>query len=148
MYERALAINNEDHHVWSNLAWMYTRQPNGQGKAKAAYERAIALAERNREINPNDAVLLCYLSDCYWQIGEAEKSLALAKQAVSLAPEDMQIAVRVGMIFEQAGLRNEALALVGKALNKGFSVDQIRNTEELKQLVSDPRFDSAVNAVR
>jgi serine/threonine protein kinase/tetratricopeptide (TPR) repeat protein len=148
MYERALAINNEDHHVWSNLAWMYSKQPNGQGKAKAAYERAIALAERNREINPNDAALLCYLSDCYWQIGEAEKSLALARQAVSLAPEDMQIAVRVGMIFEQAGLRNEALALVGKAVNKGFSIDQIRNTEELKQLVSDPRFDSAVNAVR
>ena len=148
MYECALKFNDEDYHVWSNLAWTYSKQPNGQGKAKAAYERAITLAERNREVNPNDAALMCYLSDCYWQIGERDKSLELAQQAVSLAPEDIQIAVRVGIIFEEAGRRDEALAMIGKAVNKGFSVDQIKATEELRELVSDPRFDSMMTAAR
>ena len=148
MYEHALKLNDKDYHVWSNLAWMYKTRPNGQEKAKKAYDQAIALAEQIRKINPNDASLICYLADCYWQVGERDKSLALARQAIALAPEELEVMFRVGIIYETAGRREEALQLIGKAVRQGYSMDRIRITEELRGLISDPRFDSIVTTAR
>ena len=147
-YERALEINNLDYHVWSNLAWMYKTLPGGQDKARVAYNRAIALAEQSRAINPNDPSLICYLADCYWQTGEREKSLALAQQALELSPQDMEVMVRSGIIFEEAGRREQALKLIGNAVRKGYSLVQIMATDELRQLVTDPRFDSVLKENR
>jgi serine/threonine-protein kinase len=145
MYERAVRLNDKDYRVWSNLASTYRTQPNGQEKAKAAYVRAISLAEQNRKINPSDPTLIGYLADCYWWIGEREKSLMLAQQAIELAPSDLEVMVRVGIIYEAAGRRKEAIRLIGEAARQGYSMDRIRTTEELHGLISDPRFDSIVN---
>jgi tetratricopeptide (TPR) repeat protein len=148
MYERALELNDQDYAVWSNIAWMYKTLPNGQEKATSAYRRAIALAERSLAINPNDAQLICHLADCYWQTGARNKSLYLARQAMQLAPGDAEVMIRVGIIYEESGQRDEALQLICKAVSKGRLVSQIQETEELRELVSDPRFDSILNAKR
>ncbi|PWB74347.1 hypothetical protein C3F09_04075 [candidate division GN15 bacterium] len=142
MYERAVTLNDKDYRVWSNLASMYRIQPNSRDKANSAYGRAIALAEQNRKLNPSDPTLISYLADCYWWIGEREKALALARQAIELAPRELEVMVRVGIIYEAAGRRIEALRLIGEAARQGYSMDRIKSTEELRGLVADPRFDS------
>ena len=145
MYERALKLDDRDYRVWINLASMYHKLPKRLEKAAATYDSAIALAERNREINPHDPLLLCYLAESYAAIGEHNKSLALAQQATQLAPENSEIMVRTAIVYETAGQREDALMSIGKAVEKGFSTEQIRSLDELHDLVVDPRFDSIVS---
>jgi len=148
MYERALGLNDKDYRVWSSLAGVYKMLPNGREKAQRAYGRAIELAERNREINPNAPDLICYLADCYWQIGQKDKAVATAKEAVQMSPENIEVMVRAGIVFEQAGDRERALWLIGKAVRRGYAVDRVKSTEELRGLVSDARFDSMIKEAR
>ena len=148
LYERALAINDKDYRVWSSLAGMYKMLPDGQPKARSAYERAIELAERNHEINPREPDLICYLADCYLQIGRREKAVAMAREAVQIAPDNVEVMVRAGLIFEESGDREQALTLIGTAVRRGYAVDRIKATEELRQLVADPRFDSIARESR
>jgi Flp pilus assembly protein TadD len=148
MYERALTLNDRDYRVWSSLAWMYKMLPDGQERARTAYRHAIELAERNREINPNDPTLMCYLADCYWQIDDRDKAIGMVRQALLLAPDDIEVMVRAGIIFEEAGRRDQAFTLIGSAVSRGYPHDRIRGTDELLKLVADPRFDSLVKARR
>jgi tetratricopeptide (TPR) repeat protein/TolB-like protein/tRNA A-37 threonylcarbamoyl transferase component Bud32 len=129
MFERALEIDDGDYRVWINLASIYETIPNRSEKALAAYRVAIPLAEEQRSINPNNPLLLCYLADSYGAIGEREKSLALAGQAAELAPENVETMVRIGIVCEEAGLRDE-----------GIPIAEIENYSELQDLLADPRF--------
>ncbi len=145
MYRHALELNDKDFAVWVNLAAVSRELPGGENEATRAYSRAIDLARQNLEINPNDATLICYLADCYWQTGQRGQSLTLAEQAEKLAPDDVEVMVRVGTIFERAGRRDRAMRLIGTAVRLGFSRDRINSTDELRQLIADPRFDSLVS---
>lgn len=147
MYERAVKLGDRDYRVWSNLAVMYKASPNRQKDADATYDSAIVLAEKTRAVNPQDALLLCHLADCYASTGKREKALELARQAVKLAPVEAEVLVRAGLVWEAAGKRTEALDLITNAVEKGFPLDQVRGLEELHDLVLDPRFDSLLNIV-
>jgi len=142
MYERALNLDDRDYRVWINLADVLPDQEHE--KALAAYRRAIQLAEEHREINPNDPWLLCHLAHCYAATGEFSRALASAQQAVELAPETGEILVRAGLVYETSGNRQEAQTLIGKALAHGYSKDELKEMEELHDLMADPRMDSLV----
>jgi len=144
MYERALRLRVTDYRVWINFASVYQTLPlpDAREKARAAFDTAIALGEQNRKINPNDAMLLVHLADCYAKTDRSEKALALATRAVDLAPGVGEILVRASIVFEGAGKREAALALIGQAVERRYPVEAIRNLEELRDLVADARFDS------
>ncbi|HVP06393.1 MAG TPA: tetratricopeptide repeat protein, partial [Candidatus Acidoferrum sp.] len=144
MYERALTLNDRDYRVWSSVAWMYKVLPNGKERSRSDYQRAIELAEQNRKINPQDPSVICYLADCYWQVGSREKAVAMAQEAIQLAPSDIEVMVRTGIIFEEAGRRDQALKLISSAVCRGYTIDRIQATDELRELMADPRFDSLV----
>ena len=145
MYEHAARLNQNDYRVWINLAYMYSLLPD-RGDPKAAYDSAIVLAEQNRQINPYDPLLLCYLADCYLAIGAAAKAVSLVDQAVALAPGVGEVLIRASLVYEAAGRRADALTAVAGAIARGFSIEQIRSRPELGNLLIDPRFDSIVKA--
>lgn len=145
MYRRALALNDKDFQVWYNLASAYENLPDSTAKAREAYQGAIALAEANLKVNPNDAELICNLADCCWQTGQQERAIAMAEKAGKLAPDDIEIMVRSGLIFEQAGRRTVALQLVTNAARRGFPLDRIKASPALHDLVADSRFDSLIS---
>ena len=148
MYERAVKQGDRDYQVWSNLAAMYRASPDRQSDADATYDTAIVLAERTRTVNPQDALLLCHLADCYAARGKREKSLELARQAVEYAPAEGEVLIRAGLVFEAAEMRTEALDLITTAVEKGFPLEQVRGLQELRDLVVDPRFDSLLKVAK
>lgn len=146
MYRRARALNDKDFKVWYNLASVYESLPGGMTQARESYQGAIVLAEENLKVNPTDAELICNLADCYWQVEQRDKALAMVDRGVRLAPDDIEVMVRAGVIYEQAGRHEEALHLVGIAAQRGFSLERLQATPALKDLIADPRFDSLLKA--
>jgi serine/threonine-protein kinase len=142
MYEGALMLDDGDYRVWINLASLYDAIPDQGEKALSAYRVAISLAEEQRTINPNDPFLLSHLAGSYGAIGERAKSLAAARQAAELAPDNVEIMIRVGIVYEELGMRDEALALIGRAIEHGGVIADIKDYDELQDLLADPRFTS------
>ena len=138
--EQALAFNDGDSQLWSNLASAYHWAPGERPKARAAFLRAIALAEKELRVNPRSADLILRIADCRSMIGEGERAKALAAQALKLAPQDVTVTYKAGLVYEQAGDRHKALELIGQALDRGYQRDLVDRSPSLVELRRDPRF--------
>lgn len=144
LYESSLKVSDKDYRVWISLAGLYKLLPDGQQRARQAYERAIILAEQNREINPYDPDIICHLADCYWQLGQRDKALIMAADAIEMTPNNIEVMIRTGIIYELDGQRDRALELIGTAVRRGYSVDRVKAAEELRELTADPAFARAI----
>ena len=138
--EQAIALNDADSQVWSNLASAYHWAPGERGKARAAFMKAITLAEQDLRVNPRSADLLLRIADCRSMIGESPRARELAAQALRLAPDDVTVMYKAGAVYEQAGDRARALELIGKAIEQGYSRDVVARSPSLAALRADPRF--------
>ena len=143
--EQALAFNDGDSQSWSNLASAYHWAPGERAKARPAFQRALALAEKESQVNPRSADLILRMADCRSMIGEAARARDQAAQALKLAPQDVTIQYRAGLVYEQVGDRDRALDLIGKALDQGYPRDLVDRSPSLVALRADPRF---VNRIR
>ena len=143
--EQALAFNEGDSQVWSNLASAYHWAPGERAKARPAFLRAIALAENESRVNPRSADLILRMAECHSMIGEAARARDLAAQALKLAPQDVTVMYKAGTVYEQAGDRDRALELIGKALDQGYPREVVDRSPSLVALRTDPRF---VNRIR
>jgi serine/threonine-protein kinase len=140
-FERALRVDDSSHRVWRNLASAYHWAPGERGKARAAYERAARLAERERAVNPRNAGLLVRLADCYAMLGEAGKARRLVSDALALAPRDVDVMFQAGSVYELLGERGRALDWIGKAVEHGYPAEDVKRAPDLKELRADPRFE-------
>ena len=140
--EQALAFNDGDSQLWSNLAGAYHWAPGERDKAKPAYLRALTLAEKESRVNPNSADLILRMADCRSMIGEGVRARELAARALKLAPRDVTVLYKAGIVYEQVGDRDRALDLIGRSLDQGYSRDIIERSPSLAALRKDPRFNS------
>jgi tetratricopeptide (TPR) repeat protein/tRNA A-37 threonylcarbamoyl transferase component Bud32 len=139
--ERAAARAPNDHRVWRNLAAAYFWTPGEREKARATYERAAQLAEKELLVNPQDAGLRLRLADCLSQLGKAAEARAQLKQALARPPTDAGLMVLAGTVFEQLGDRPRALEWISRAVGNGYPVAEIKGDPALKALMADPRFE-------
>ena len=146
MYERALAIDDREYTLWGNLGIAYHHLPGQQAKSRAAYSRAVELAEQQRTVNPRDVSLLIDLAGYYGMLGRRAQGLALLEQVVETAPTDTDSMAAIASSFEDLGERGRALEWFGKALRAGYPRAQIEGSPELRELRKDPRFAAMLNA--
>jgi tetratricopeptide (TPR) repeat protein/TolB-like protein len=138
-FDQALKLNGADHIVWGNLgtALSKTNDPNG---ARAAFLHAVDLAEKERKLNPRDAKVLVDLAFYYAEAGQKSKSQPLLKQALGLS-DSPTVMFRAALVYEaNLGMRDEALVWLRKAVEKGYSWNEIEKASTLKELRNDPRF--------
>lgn len=140
MYEEALALNDGDSQVWGNLGAAYYWAPGEREKAVAAFQRAIRGSEQDLSVNPKDAETMAKLAGYYAMVGEGRKAEAMANRALSDSPENALVLYLAGTTYEQLGNREKALYWVGRALERGYSLSEIEQQPELKQLLADKRF--------
>jgi eukaryotic-like serine/threonine-protein kinase len=69
-----------------------------------------------------------------------DKALARVQTALALAPEDPDVLDNVGEAYEALGDRAHALEYIEKSLQKGYSLDSLRSSPGLKNLLVDPNF--------
>lgn len=137
--EKALQLNDKNYLVWANLAAAYEGL-NERDKATAARDRELPLLEQAVKQNPRDAGAQARLAVLYAQKKMRDKALAQIRTAVAMSPEDADVLENVGEAYELVGDRSHALEYIQKCVQKGYSIDALRDNPYLKNLLSDPNF--------
>ena len=139
-YEEALKLNDQDYQVWGNLGGAYYWAPGEREKATAAFRRAADGAEQSLKINPKDAETMATLAGYRAVLGENAKAEALVDKSLKVDPDNSRIMYLAATTYEWLGKREKALYWIGRALEHGYSLSEIEQQPELKQLLADKRF--------
>jgi eukaryotic-like serine/threonine-protein kinase len=137
--EKALQLNDNDFIVWTNLELAYEGLKD-EAKAKVALDKEQVLLEQAARSGPRDAALQYRLGVVYAKKGLSERAIARTQSALALAPDDPFVLEAVGEIYERLKDRPKALQYIEKALQKGYSLQSLKNDPFLQNLVSDPNF--------
>jgi tetratricopeptide (TPR) repeat protein/predicted Ser/Thr protein kinase len=139
MFEKAVEMNPDDQVAQANLADGY-RSSGQLETAKAAYDRAIALAYKNLKVNPRDASTLGFLAACYAKTGNSNRGLEFIRSARAIDPRDPQLMYMEGEVNAIAGRHADALKSLEEAFRQGYPPAMAKNDPELKSLSANPDF--------
>jgi len=144
MYEKAIALGGENYDmnyvIWGNLADSYRYTPGYMEKALEAYKRAIQLAEKELEINPENAHLRSNLAVFYAKSGDYKNALTEVSSARRLAPNDVPILLDCVLVFEIIHQRDQAIQALNEYIERSGSMEEVRDHPDLSGLRTDPRF--------
>lgn len=142
IYEQAIKHRDTDYRFWGNLGIAYYYAREDSVKVRETMQRAIELAERDLEVNPNHPDLLGDLAGYHLTIGNTDHAERLLRQLISLdvlIPENQAV---IGHLYARLGNRDSAMQWFERALENGFPLDYIEAREEMKGLLKDPRMDT------
>lgn len=114
---------------------------NRHESAMAAYARALQIAERHMEFNPDDprAATMRAVSLC--RVGRSDEGKRWAERALAIDPEDAGVRYNVACLFALEGDTERAFDCLGDAIRAGFgNHDWIAHDPDLASLHDDPRF--------
>ncbi len=138
MYKKATELTPTEARPWAALADNYVYVPHSAGQVRDAYAHAIELTEKELIVNPRDARNRARIAT--WRVSTDKKTaLREIADALRLSPGDNFVLSRAASVYEQSGMREEALAAVKAAVERGYSVEEIRSWPPLAQLLQDPR---------
>jgi serine/threonine-protein kinase len=139
-YEGALNLDDRHYDVWGNLGDAYYWAPGRRDSSTAAYRRAIALATRQFEVNPSDAVLLSYIAQYRAMLGEKALALDGIGRALHLDPKSTEVAFTAAIVYNQIGDLDSTFVMLNKAMAGGVSAATVHSTPNFSKLESQPRF--------
>ncbi len=129
----------EDHTIWHMLANAYF-YAGKNGDARAAWKRAIALAQNQLKVNPSNAVALQTLAGANAMLGERKQALLMIDRLLAVGRNDAKSLEMVGMTYEVLGERDLALQFIEEALENGLVLMSLETSKWLKNLRTDPRY--------
>ena len=135
--QQALKINDRDYTVW-NFLMMADEWQKKDVDAADARHHAETLAEQAVKLQSSDPQAQSVLAYLYAQDKQNESAKTRIQTALTLSPDDAGVLCNVGEAYENMGDRAHALEYIGKALQKGFPLDQIRAEPTLQGILQDP----------
>jgi serine/threonine-protein kinase len=137
---KAVDLGLNDSRTWGDLAEAYLMVPELADRAPGAFKQAIALAEEETARSPADAEGRSLLANYYARLQDNEKALAALSEALRLGPNNVNVLFQAALVHEMVGQRDQALETLEAALRAGYSLKEVRQSEILKPLRSDPRY--------
>ncbi len=144
-YEKAVQIDEKNYALWGNLGeacYLDGERP----KARAAFERAVALARAELAINNRDPTLLGALAKYSAMMDDRAHSLAYLSQAVAGSGSNKEVLFSAATIYNHFGEKGQALEWLGKALRAGYSPEMARQQPDLDNLHGDARFEDLLKS--
>jgi len=136
---RALKLNDGDHRSWALLGMAHAAAGNAE-EARAAYLRALPLAESDAERNPNDADAKAAVALCAARLGKREQALASISNALALGAADSGVLYNASLVYLVMGEKDRALEYLRSALARGYSKERARRDPDLRLLRNDAAF--------
>lgn len=142
-FEKATELGPNQELAMGNLADAY-RASGQKDKAMATYDRAIALAFQDLQVNAQNTGAMEDLALYYAKKGDSKHGLEYIQRARAIDKKD------VGLIYVQATVENlagkqaDALRTLREALSKGYPVKDAQDDPELANLQSTPEFQAMV----
>jgi serine/threonine protein kinase/Flp pilus assembly protein TadD len=146
-YQEASRVRPEDYQ-----AVLLMQSPlNSLGRhdeAVAMLRRGIQIAEKHLELNPDDARALYLAAGGLVQLGEPERALEMARRAHAIDPEDSGVLYNVACVYSLAGMVDDAIGCLEKAVQNGFGHREwIEHDSDLDNLRGDQRFHALLKRV-
>ena len=145
MYEKALKIQDTDYSVWGYLAGAYRQSSADSSKIVFALRKAKSLAEERLKINPVDPQVLINIASYCTELNLKDSAQAIVKKVTALNPNDVNVMIIIGEVYEQLGNRDKAVLWIKKAIDNGYSIDELEHIPELKKLRTDDRIKKIIN---
>lgn len=135
-------VNDE---AWLALGDTYQAVGGAQSKAKAAYERAAAEAERQLGVNPSDGRCLIRLALYRIKSGQPGEALAMVRKADLLGAANHDSMLYKVRIYELLGRRDEAIATLATCFKQGTTRFEVESIPDLPSLRRDSRYPAIAN---
>ena len=140
LFRKAADVRREDCQSPSLLA-QSLHMLGRHEEADAANRETVVRAERILALNPNDGRTLSMGSLALFEIGQKERALELSRRSLELYPDDMSALLNAGCLANRAGLKEEALDLLERAMSRGWGKrDWIDRDPDYDLVRDDPRF--------
>jgi serine/threonine protein kinase/tetratricopeptide (TPR) repeat protein len=147
IYEKAVALNENDYIVRGNLADAYYWSPGERSKSFPIYRSAIDLAQNKLRVNPRDAETLAYLAGYQAAVGQAGPATTSINHALSLSPNDQEVLLDAAAVYALLNLPEKALDHLEKATAAGATLDTLLDNPNFDNLHNLPRFKRLVSSV-
>jgi eukaryotic-like serine/threonine-protein kinase len=139
MFEKAVEMNPNEQLAVGNLADAY-RWSGQRDKANATYDKAIALAFKELQVNPRNSDSMGSLAVYYAKKGDTAQALDNIRRARTINPTDLNLIYMEAQVYALANRPDEALKSLRQALQRGYSAKEASNDPELSTLQGRPEF--------
>ncbi len=139
-FERAVELLPSSALVWGNLADAYRWVPGNTAKSQEAYARAIQMLREQLAKDPSQVVNRSRLALNLAKSGDTTGGLAELAKVLTPDVKEVNTLYRGAVTYELAGDRAAALTTLERALERGYSLAEVRMDPELAKLRNDVRY--------
>ncbi|MBA3269268.1 MAG: tetratricopeptide repeat protein, partial [Acidobacteria bacterium] len=140
MLQRSIDMRPDQYRAWGLVGFVYLNQRMDALKVRETFLKAIALAGALLKRTPKDEYLLADVGSYYAALGMEKEGLPRLAQAAALAPEIPEVLYQVAVGYEMLHRRDEAMALLEKAIARGYPAAAIARNPQLAALRADPQY--------
>jgi len=144
-YEKAVQLNDKDYTNWGNLGEAYYLDGE-RPKARAAFERGIAIALTELAVNGRDPTLLKNLANYYAMVDDRDHALTYLARELEESKSDKDGLFSAALIYNHLGNKGSALEWLSKALRAGYSPEMVKEQPDLDNLHGDTRFEDLLKS--
>jgi len=141
--ERSVELGPNQELAMGNLADAY-RYSGQKDKANATYEKAIALAFRDLQVNPQNTDVMGDLASYSAKKGDAARAAEFIQRARAINKNDVTLIRTQAIVEALSNKPAEAVKTLREALSKGASVKQIQDDPDLVTLQDRPDFQALI----
>ena len=126
--------------IWGNLGDAYSLSGAPPERARAAFQKAIALVEGAAAGQPLSADLASVTAEYYAKIGDHGRARERIESALTSDPKSSSVRYQAGIVYAMLGDEPRALKELETALARGISAEQLKRAPELKTLRESGRL--------
>ena len=142
-FEKATELGPNQELAMGNLADAY-RASGQKDKAAATYEKAIALAFQDLQVNPQNTGAMGDLALYYAKKGDGQHGMEFIRRARAIDMKDVSLIYIQATVENLSGKTADALRSLREAFSKGFPVKDAQADPEFANLQNLPDFQSLV----
>ncbi len=148
LFGKAAQVRQEDFQS-AMLQGQSLRQLGRIEESQVATREGIRRAERILMLNPTDARALSLGSGALFEDGQVERAFEWCQRSLEFHPDDMTTVINAVCLHAKAGRKEEALALLERAVAKGWGKrDWIERDSDYDILREDPRFQRLLSTLK
>jgi tetratricopeptide (TPR) repeat protein len=142
-YEKAVQLVPNSDMFSGNLAEAYYLAGQ-KDRAMTTFEQAIALAYKDLQVNPRDAITKGRLGLWYGKKGDAKQALKFIGEARGIDSTDVDLMYYQAQAYALSGDKGDALSTLREAFKKGQPPAIAQAEPDLEALQKDPAFQALV----
>lgn len=142
-FEKATQLGPNQELAMGNLADAY-RAAGQKDKSIATYDKAIALAFQDLQVNPQNTGAMADLALYYAKKGDAKHGIEFIQRARGIDKKDVGLLYVQAEVENLAGKTTDSLRTLKEALSKGYPLKDTLADPELANLQSLPEFQAIV----